>query len=404
MSFLNKIFLQRVIIFLFILLSAHNHLLSSEIGQEKKIDEILFLLKNGSKDKASTQLKKHEKEILKYIDETKSAELSLKMGIVFFYLQMDEKSEKILNKAIVYDSELSEAYFYLGLINKYGKNLTEAKKYIQKATSIDGNNAKYFLELGLILEKTNDLEAAKKAYQRAIEIEPENTSVHFNLAGIYISNKEYTESEKQYLIVIQMKPDHVSAHYNLGQLYQTLGKHEKALASFSKVIELDENDWRALTKIIQESQALGNKKERDAAREKLYSLYKNDKSKKLTKQGFYIRDQFDVKSGKVFVLEYFELNGKMPKKYIFKLYEHSSEDSEFYISLGSYEGTNTIAREIGDIGPDERMYHLDGYESNGTHYTYTFFKSEPDYDMVKALVLEILSDKFKPVSSSRPVK
>ena len=79
----------------------------------------------------------------------------------------------------------------------------------------------------------------------------------------------------------------------------------------------------------------------------------------------------------------------------------------FDVSLGSYDSTTNISRELGEIGPDDRVFHLDGYAPDGSHYTYAFYNSEPDYDTVRKLVFKVLAGKHSAISStvlSKPKK
>ncbi len=67
--------------------------------------------------------------------------------------------------------------------------------------------------------------------------------------------------------------------------------------------------------------------------------------------------------------------------------------------LMAYRLTNEIAREMKQIKPNQRLFHLDGYFNGGrSHRTYEFFIDEPKYDAVKTAVREILEGKRKPQS------
>lgn len=74
-------------------------------------------------------------------------------------------------------------------------------------------------------------------------------------------------------------------------------------------------------------------------------------------------------------------------------------EEEFHISLGSYDDTTEIARELGEISKNERLYHLDEYRGT-QHKTYAFFKTKPDYDRIRPTVLNILEGKLTPISAS----
>ena len=61
----------------------------------------------------------------------------------------------------------------------------------------------------------------------------------------------------------------------------------------------------------------------------------------------------------------------------------------YTISLGSYEVTTQVAREKGEIGPGERIWHLDEVREK-SHRALAFFKKEPTYDEIAAQVAAIL--------------
>jgi hypothetical protein len=74
-------------------------------------------------------------------------------------------------------------------------------------------------------------------------------------------------------------------------------------------------------------------------------------------------------------------------------------DEQFYISLGSYDFTTDVVRELGEIPKDSRIYHLDLYNGR-VHETYAFFEERPGYDRLRPMVISILQGKSKPISAS----
>jgi hypothetical protein len=71
-----------------------------------------------------------------------------------------------------------------------------------------------------------------------------------------------------------------------------------------------------------------------------------------------------------------------------------------YFSFGSYDQTTAVAREVGKVGPDGRLYHLDWYAPR-EHRTYGFYTALPPYREARALVLAALSGETPVLSSSR---
>ena len=390
------------ILLLLLLCSNYLHASPLAVDKQNKIQEIIELFQQKSNDTAIKQLKLHEDMLLEAIDASEDAHAYMLLGRAYFYAEQDSKAKNAFNAALRYNSMLPGAHFFIGLINKYSSNFDDAEKSFRNAIELDIDNDNYYFELGVLLEKKNDTKSALKEYLHALKINKLNSGANFNAANIYISMGDNENAEKRYLAAVKTDPDNISTNYNLGQLYQNTNQHLLAIKYFSKVVELDPLEWRALAKVIQGNHALGNFSERDVAINKIYSLWRSGAANKLLEQAFYIREQSVIDVGKLFVLEYFELKGERARKFVFKLQDPVTGDHKFDVSLGSYESTTQFSRHAGDIGPNERVYHLDGYAPNGNHYTFGFYNSEPDYDVVRNLALKALSGKLNAISSTIP--
>ena len=200
----------------------------------------------------------------------------------------------------------------------------------------------------------------------------------------------------------QVYQPEVGRIYNAGQSLQLEGKHEESLSNFLRVVNLDPTDWEARTKVIQEYQALGKISERDAHREALLALREKGNIESLNERVMYVRDQFSVGINKVITLEYFDLKGDRAVRYSFMVLDTFGKKTMFKISLGSYQRMTEFFQAKGDLRENERVFHLDGYFPGGEHRTYGFFKGEPEYDVVRKLVIEILERKRTHVSIMKP--
>jgi hypothetical protein len=128
-------------------------------------------------------------------------------------------------------------------------------------------------------------------------------------------------------------------------------------------------------------------------------LRKSSPSSDVAKAERFCREQWVTASGrKVLAFEYFDPQGARQKFLRFSVVDAAGKE-DFYISLGSYDTTTEIARELGEISKSARTYHLDEYTETG-HKTYAFFKMKPGYDEVRSNVVNILEGRMKPVSSS----
>ncbi|MEM9212706.1 MAG: tetratricopeptide repeat protein [Pseudomonadota bacterium] len=364
----------------------------------QKLQEIIGLFQNNQFDDARSELMNQENDLAVAVQGDAAGHLLL--GRTYFYAEMDGKAAAEFNAALQLDPSLSDAHFFLGLVQRYADDLENAEKSLRKAIELNSGDRKLFLELGQTLQMKGDPDAASTAYQSVLSMDEGDYDAHVNLATIYAIKGETDDAEKHFLAALERNPTDIGSQYNLGQLYQDTRQHNRAIERFTRVVEANPNDWRAISKLVQENEAIGDKTARDNAIEAIYEIWASGSEADLREQGFYIREQLVTENGQLFVLEYFELSGTRPRKYVFNLQNPETEETLFVVSLGSYDTTTEFARATGDIGADERLFHLDGYSPNGSHYTYGFFNPMPTYDVIKELALDALEEELEIVSST----
>lgn len=204
-----------------------------------------------------------------------------------------------------------------------------------------------------------------------------------------------------YLKRVQMElPENPSMLWNLGLALAETGNHPGAAEIWRSYRRVDPDDWRARAKLVQAYQALGDIKARDGEIKSLYEYRKNSSDAKLNAVDRFCREQSVMAGRSVFAFEYFSPQGSRQKYFLFSVVNKKG-DEEFHISLGSYDSTTQIARELGEISMGQRLYHLDEYRG-ALHKTYAFFKEKPDYDKVRTTVVSVLEGKLKPMSASSP--
>ena len=203
---------------------------------------------------------------------------------------------------------------------------------------------------------------------------------------------------------IRLNPDSPNAYWNLGIWYGEVGEYIKALETWRKYRSLEPDDWQGRAKVIQTCQALGDTACREKEREELFTLWESGTDSALSSKEMYCRDQFSVGTMKVFAFETFAPSGDRMIFYTFYPFD-SSGNAASRFSLGSYEMTTQMARDVGEIAEDERIYHLDEYGgSNYSHATWGMYGFKPSYEEVKGFVSAALEWQNKPMSSSSPVR
>ncbi|MBX2799125.1 MAG: tetratricopeptide repeat protein [Myxococcales bacterium] len=263
---------------------------------------------------------------------------------------------------------------------------------LRQAVDEDPADPEAHYELGAAQQEQGDHQAARASFERVLQLRDGHLGALYNLALLQGEAGEWDQAAATWARVVAVGPEVVEAPFNHGQALQLAARYPEALAAFESVWATNEQDWRALAKIVQLRHAVGDLEGRDSAREELFALREGGTVPDLSAAPSYVREQFRVEDVRVFAVETFELVGPVGKIHIFFLLQADTEEELGTISLGSYDGTTAIARELGQIGPDERQYHLDGYSPDGSaHQTFGMFGAEPSYDDVRAMVADILT-------------
>jgi tetratricopeptide (TPR) repeat protein len=195
-------------------------------------------------------------------------------------------------------------------------------------------------------------------------------------------------------------PNDSTVLWNLGLWYAELQDHESALDMWEQCRKVDSGDWQVRAKLIQTFQALGQIERRDREREALLSWYELADDEQRQTIDLFCREQFTVGDTEVMAFEYFEPSGDRRVYFRFTILDaEGKEDHRF--SLGSYDTTNLIAHQTGQIEEDERLYHLDRYDSS-SHATLGFYSERPDYEAVRESVVQAIRGELDPISSSTP--
>ncbi len=251
--------------------------------------------------------------VLKQIDQSKDALLSLKKAVEFSpddaeahnnlaitlnELEFSKEAEISCRRSLQLDPESAETHNTLGIIlqalnrldeaeasyqhalqikpNYTGAcnnlsntlqeqgRLDEAKDYCHKALKVDPNYASAHLTLGNIYRELEQLDKAEACFVQAIKIKPNLAEAYNNLGNILQTQGRLDESETCYRKTLEIKPNFISAQLMMGNVSQDLGKLNKAESSFRKVIEAKPNDVSAYHNLGNTLQILGRLDEAEA--------------------------------------------------------------------------------------------------------------------------------------------
>jgi hypothetical protein len=217
-----------------------------------------------------------------------------------------------------------------------------------------------------------------------------------------MESARYAEAVPLLKDVTSRMPYTPSGFWNLGVAAAASGDQLLALQAYIRYHEIAPNDPHGLSKLVQTYQALGRLTERDQVRDQLMAFRTNLPPKERDQFAFYVRDQFDVGRQHFMVLEYFEPRG--PNRLYYKFTAVDSSHKALYdFTLSSTDAESTAARELGQIGKDDRLYGLDKNEG-GTSMLCRLMTLLPSYDAIRACVIDAVSDTNQPQTSCSETK
>ena len=100
-----------------------------------------------------------------------------------------------------------------------------------------------------------------------------------------------------------------------------------------------------------------------------------------------VRETLTTDADTIYAIEFGPLYGEYAKSYLFFLVYDGCERKVF--SVGTFNYHTELARERGEIGPEERRYHLDLFDPN-EHHTLEFRTSAPRYEEMREMALNLL--------------
>ncbi len=352
------------------------------------------LLHGGERDQAVRVLETAiETLTAKAKKEPDNADAAFQLSRVLAELQRDDEARKYADRAIRLDPKRPEYRMHRGRLLFYRNQPEAAMADMTKAADLAPDDPQYAIELGKLCYSLGKKTEAEAAMRRAIKIDPKSTDAITNLAYLLNDQKKYDQAGSlvEKLIAIDPGPKN---RLVAGEVYKEQGKLDRAYQESLTAHKLDPKNARALGNLVLLAQMSGKLDERDRHRAALMKLHRQG----TTKAPAFIRDEFRAGKCKVRVLEFYELKGNTPIKYLFEVSDEKGLP-DYRISLGSYAMTNAVARETGMIKEGERMYHLDFYRER-QHRTYGMFPKSPTYDDVKKRVITIIEGEGKPISGS----
>jgi tetratricopeptide (TPR) repeat protein len=179
------------------------------------------------------------------------------------------------------------------------------------------------------------------------------------------------------------------------------GNGHAAKAYAERLVKLRPSSFQAWEVMIQADQAAGDFNDRDAAIQSLYETWHNALDPETLAMVAYVRDRIISTSHTVVGQETLDPVGDDIVRFLFAPAEERGSGRHL-ILLRSDSETNERWRQDGTVSYRTVVYHLDTIEQLADGQTsvrpYAFYLEPPDYDTVRAKVVEILAGTAQPLS------
>jgi tetratricopeptide (TPR) repeat protein len=182
-------------------------------------------------------------------------------------------------------------------------------------------------------------------------------------------------------------------------------KSSDALPYFQKALELSPDDPTAHALLLQVYAQTGDKAKRDEQRAILRGYHSDGKHPAFAQTLAYLVETIPVGDKTIQAIEFYEPAGQFHFYYRFNIFDSAGKIQSF-IALESDDADQTLyaQQHSKEAAAGERRFSLDGYSQSAdghvTQALYKFFDSQPSYDDVRALVVQLVQQGKTPAPAT----
>jgi len=156
-----------------------------------------------------------------------TAELHLKLGIVYGSSKFFEEANQEFRKAVAKNDRLEGLHYSLGasyMMQLGEPGFTKAQEEFRKELSIDPDNSMVYMPLGRIAMAQHRYEEAEADLKRAVQLNKESAGAYIALGQLYREMQRNPEAEAAYRKAIELTLDPSKNGYEVEQAHYWLGK------------------------------------------------------------------------------------------------------------------------------------------------------------------------------------
>jgi tetratricopeptide (TPR) repeat protein len=212
------------------------------------------------------------------------------------------------------------------------------------------------------------------------------------------------EARRAFEAIIAAKPhDPSEALFDLGTMDLQDGKWQEAKLLIEQLMKLRPAFYPGWELMVQAYQAAGDFDDRDAAIQSLYTAWRSALDPAIRSRISFVRDRILGPKHTLIAQETLDPGGDDILLFLFAPADEPGQQRHLIVVKSDSE-TNERWRENGTVSYGTVVYHLDTLEQlpNGRLLArpYQFYLEPPDYDQVRAKVVEILAGTAQPLTGS----
>jgi tetratricopeptide (TPR) repeat protein len=201
--------------------------------------------------------------------------------------------------------------------------------------------------------------------------------------------------------VLAHAPENMVGLYRSALFNFEMGNIDVARGRLERLVKVSGNYYAGWELMTQVTQAQGDLARRDQAIERLKIAMSTAIDPEIRGRGDFIRDRIPTNMGEVLVTDYFDRGGSDFTRYQFLIGDpHAGPD--LGLLLRTDADTTDDWQQTALMPPDQQLFHLDMVdlkpEGGQKVAIYQYYVGEPDYDTVRAKVMQVLRGEVQPLS------
>jgi tetratricopeptide (TPR) repeat protein len=200
--------------------------------------------------------------------------------------------------------------------------------------------------------------------------------------------------------VLAHSPENLDALFRSAQFNFEMGNNDAARGRLERLVKLSGNYFSAWELMTQVAQAQGDLPRRDEAIGRLKLAISTAIDPEIRDKADFVRDRIETTRGDIHVLDFFTRGGSDFTRYQFGLGD-PRRDPDTGIFLRTDEHTTEDWSNTALLPSDKSLFYLVMVDRapNGALISanYQFYVGEPDYDTVRAKVMQILRGDVQPL-------